>query len=475
MNKDSATFSAVSFERTTEALDETDPAAGKEMKVSAVGKGGVLNIQPSFDIANRTNSPIERQRYTVISFDMIQSILPDFVFEDGNKDLYDYSTKYQPLIHFNNLNYALRNSYIPGTGYRQKKLDSTYLPVYKNVNHAETSNKTKIEYFYNKTNLSMFFRGNGLNGRNVSTFVLDNLKLYEVDMIPFFQYFTEENINRSISVPYQAIAPEVDYSENDYSLLDNSIYGLDSFFIYQPTTETIIEPEYVEDVIVEEVVAEATIAGTLLDFTLTTSCPQSSDLVTINATDPKGGTPPYRFSRNAFEVEGDALAATAVDTEMVPANSTYAVVPNKEYFISIKDATGKTAVKTKYVLPCNPVMLTRTSAFISQNSQVTADSACNPSLSTKIVYIQMTNPFLGVSKGDVLFYNETGQLKFTPQAAAGGITPHPWYRFSLNKSLVGVNTSCTTMAIKVKNDGTGVIEDIICCASSGGETGEGGF
>ena len=260
MNKDSATFSAVSFERTTEALDETDPAAGKEMKVSAVGKGGVLNIQPSFDITNRTNSPIERQRYTVISFDMIQSILPDFVFEDGNKDLYDYSTKYQPLIHFNNLNYALRNSYIPGTGYRQKKLDSTYLPVYKNVNHAETSNKTKIEYFYNKTNLSMFFRGNGLNGRNLSTFVLDNLKLYEVDMIPFFQYFTEENINRSISVPYQAIAPEVDYSENDYSLLDNSIYGLDSFFIYQPTTETIVEPEYVADVVVDAVAAEVAMA-----------------------------------------------------------------------------------------------------------------------------------------------------------------------------------------------------------------------
>jgi hypothetical protein len=165
---------------------------------------------------------------------------------------------------------------------------------------------------------------------------------------------------------------------------------------------------------------------------------------------------------------------------MTPANSTYALVPNKEYFISIKDATGKTAVKSKYVMTCNPVMLTRTSAFISQYSQVTADAACNPSLSTKIVYIQMTNPFLGVSVGDVLFYNETGPLKFKPEAAAGGITPYPWYRFSLNKSLVGVsNTSCTTMAIKVKNDGTydgtGVIEDIICCASSGGETGEGGF
>ena len=252
INKDTATYSAVSFERTTEALSDEDPAAGKEMRVKAVGKGGVLNIQPSYDITNRTNSPIEKQRYTIISFDMIQSILPDFIFEDGNKDLYDYSTKYQPLIHFNNLNYALRKSYVSLEGYRNKKLDSTYLPVYKNVNHATTENKSKIEYFYNKTNLSMFFRGNGLNGKNVSTFVLDNLKLYEVDMIPFFQYFIDDNINRSISVPYQAIAPNVEYVESNYSLLDKSIYGIDSFYIYQQAATASIVPESVSDAVGKE-------------------------------------------------------------------------------------------------------------------------------------------------------------------------------------------------------------------------------
>jgi len=252
INKDTAAYSAVSFERTTEALSDEDPAAGKEMRVKAVGKGGVLNIQPSYDITNRTNSPIEKQRYTIISFDMLQSILPDFVFEDGNNDLYDYSTKYQPLIHFNNLNYALRKSYLSLEGYRNRKLDSTYLPVYKNVNHATTENNSKIEYFYNKTNLSMFFRGNGLNGKNVSTFVLDNLKLYEVDMIPFFQYFIDDNINRSISVPYQAIAPNVEYVESNYSLLDKSIYGIDSFYIYQQATTASIVPESVSDAVGKE-------------------------------------------------------------------------------------------------------------------------------------------------------------------------------------------------------------------------------
>jgi hypothetical protein len=89
----------------------------------------------------------------------------------------------------------------------------------------------------------MFFRGNGLNGSNVSNITIDNLKLYEVDMIPFFQYFNTKNINKSVSVPYQAIAPNIEYVENDFSLLDNSIYGLDSFYIYQPSGEVSIQAE----------------------------------------------------------------------------------------------------------------------------------------------------------------------------------------------------------------------------------------
>ena len=240
--KDGNPGSAISFERTTEAVDDEDPAAGKEMKVSAVGKGGVLNIQPSYDVPNRTNSPIAKQRYTIIKFDLIQSLVPDFIFEDSST-VYDNSSKYQPLIHFNNLNYALRKVFVPGIGYKERRLDTTYFPVYKNINHVATPNKSKIEYFYNKTNLSMFFRGNGLDGNNISTLVIDNLKLYEVDMIPFFQYFDTKNINKSVSVPYQAVAPNIAYVENDFSLLDNSIYGFDSFYIYQPSGEVAIQAE----------------------------------------------------------------------------------------------------------------------------------------------------------------------------------------------------------------------------------------
>jgi subtilisin-like proprotein convertase family protein len=242
INKDAKSTSAISFERTTEALDDEDVVAGKEMKVNSVGKGGVLNIQPAYDVPNRTNTQVDRLRYTIVKFDLLKSLVPDFIFEDSST-IYTDTSKYQPLIHFNNLNYVTRRIYTPGFGYSDKMLDATYLPVYKNINHVETSNTTKVEYFYNKRNLSMSFRGNGLDGQNTSEFIIDNLKLYEVDMIPFFQYFTINNINKSVSIPYEGVAPHVNYVENDYSLIDNSIYGIDSFYIFQPTTGVNIQAE----------------------------------------------------------------------------------------------------------------------------------------------------------------------------------------------------------------------------------------
>jgi hypothetical protein len=37
----------------------------------------------------------------------------------------------------------------------------------------------------------MSISGNGFMGSSSSMVILDNIKLYEVDMIPFFKYFTE--------------------------------------------------------------------------------------------------------------------------------------------------------------------------------------------------------------------------------------------------------------------------------------------
>jgi len=247
LNRISAAGSAINAERTVETQDDEGVEAGKEMKIEAIGRGGVLDIKPAPEVSKRNNGTIEKGRYTMVKFDLLSAQVPDFVFEEpaaaNGGPVFDDSSKYQPIVHFNNLNIVSRKLFMQSMGkYVERKLDATYLPVYRNVNHITTSEKTKVEFFYNKRNLSMFFRGNGLAGENISTLIMDNLRLYEVDMIPFFQYFVGANINKSVSVPYQAVAPVVQYA--DASIIsDNPIYSPDSLSLSQPSGEITVQSE----------------------------------------------------------------------------------------------------------------------------------------------------------------------------------------------------------------------------------------
>jgi hypothetical protein len=47
-------------------------------------------------------------------------------------------------------------------------------------------------------------------------------------MIPFFQYFTTHNIYKGVSIPWQGIAPFIDYTNSNFSFIDNIRIGLDS-------------------------------------------------------------------------------------------------------------------------------------------------------------------------------------------------------------------------------------------------------
>ena len=130
----------------------------------------------------------------------------------------------------------------------------TYLPVNQNINHIFTENTyrldsttemnpttyesqelrfRKYEYFYSKRDLMMKILGNGERGASPSFVVMDNIKMYEIDMIPFFKYFTEANIYNGVQVPFQGRAPEINYEESDYNFLDNVSIGFDSINIQQ--------------------------------------------------------------------------------------------------------------------------------------------------------------------------------------------------------------------------------------------------
>ena len=47
-------------------------------------------------------------------------------------------------------------------------------------------------------------------------------------MVPFFQYFTIGNINKSVQVPYQGIAPLIDYTDSNFDFIDSISVGLSS-------------------------------------------------------------------------------------------------------------------------------------------------------------------------------------------------------------------------------------------------------
>lgn len=208
LSKSTDSNSALTFSRTTEPLDETSISKGNELMVYSKGKGGNLNLTNTSGILNRSASEIEPLRYSMVEFDL--------KFESKSVIHYtEPSLGDQPPIQFNNLNYVTRNI-VDGNGITQSgKVVASYLPVYKNVNHLGTSDERKQEFFFNKRNLLMNFRGLGDLGDQEMIYFLDNVKFYQIDMVPFFQYFMQENINMSVQIPNQALAPTIDWVDEN--------------------------------------------------------------------------------------------------------------------------------------------------------------------------------------------------------------------------------------------------------------------
>ena len=98
------------------------------------------------------------------------------------------------------------------------------------MNPLKTVGLKKQEFFFNKKNLMMTFRGMGELGNEQVEYYIDNLKLYETDMVPFFQYYlspisssmsfvSSGNINLSVQQPNIGISPIIDAT--DSGLIEN--------------------------------------------------------------------------------------------------------------------------------------------------------------------------------------------------------------------------------------------------------------
>jgi hypothetical protein len=258
-------ISSLTFSRTEDK--GVYPLTGEELKVQAIGDGGILNITPyslmDISLRNRAMYDLGRNRYTKVDFDLVthsmagvpyyglsnENIVTAFpglsiVSSNGSLDsgtlddvmpntwsdqgggygLFGFTTV--PSIHFDNINKIVRNIYYDLDGVTASTvIDATFLPIYQNVNHLNTKKTKKTEYFFNKRNLGMRFYG---NISQTVDYTIDNLHFYEVDMIPFFQYFTEDTINKGVEIPFQGISPFIDYSNANFNFIDNISIGLDS-------------------------------------------------------------------------------------------------------------------------------------------------------------------------------------------------------------------------------------------------------
>lgn len=217
--------SVVTISRTPEPLTSNTPLVGKEMKVVAANGGGIVNLIPTDSVANRKNGKeletISRLKYTVVEFEVA-----DYKTTSTTTTLYQDETGNFPPIHFNNLNYVTRQTRDINGNKVLRTLGATYLPIYRNVNHVATPGRKKQEFFFNKRNLMMNFTGSGTGGTDENEFYLDNLKFYEVDMIPFFQYFRNPvgragSINVSVQIPNTGTSPTLNISEDE--IIDASV------------------------------------------------------------------------------------------------------------------------------------------------------------------------------------------------------------------------------------------------------------
>lgn len=214
---------SILFDR-TESLGGFDAIDGEELNIKASGNGAILDIdRPTVDVPNRTLGSIPKSRYTAIEFDLVKfegendEFIPFFNTNISGNSVSLVNSP-EPVIHFDNINKVNRLELVQLENGLEEEIvelrSATYLPVFENINHIKTKKKRKIEYFFNKRHLSMNIRGNGNRGENESDVVVDNLRLYEVNMIPFFKYFNDVNINKSVQIPLTGVSRYIDFNED---------------------------------------------------------------------------------------------------------------------------------------------------------------------------------------------------------------------------------------------------------------------
>lgn len=204
---------------------------------------GPTSSAKNINILNNDLVDIEPNRYSIIDFD-----LDYYIGNPTYSESIFTITGYTPFTYlgvtFKIPTFTLSTVSYPSLYFFNKP--NEFAPSKNLVNHLKTPGRNKVEYYYNRTDLNMSFwsidqSAGGTNSFGTASF--SKIKMYEVDMIPFFQYYTQSNIDLGIKSPYKAVAPFIDYSKNTFNFIDNVSVTVERVPTFTPTQK--FEDDYI--------------------------------------------------------------------------------------------------------------------------------------------------------------------------------------------------------------------------------------
>ena len=173
-----------------------------ETSASASGSGF-----SSWNFSNR-NSTISRERYSLVEFEI-------------------YTHSGSTKVDF--LNFGTSSNKYPRIYLNNKPIDNLPNLLSTPVDHLSYTSSVKREYFYNLEKLDFSILGgsdfdSGWSSPS-SQIYFSRINFYEVDRIPFFNYYLDssgtDRIDRFMKSPTKAIAPRIDYSRLDFDFIGN--------------------------------------------------------------------------------------------------------------------------------------------------------------------------------------------------------------------------------------------------------------
>ncbi len=161
----------------------------------------------SWNFSNR-NSTISRERYSLVEFE---------VYTHSGSTKVDF------------LNFGTSSNKYPRIYLNNKPIDNLPNLLSTPVDHLSYTSSVKREYFFNLEKLDFSILGgsdfeSGWTSPS-SQIYFSRINFYEVDRIPFFNYYLDstggDRIDRFMKSPNKAVAPRIDYSRLDFDFIGN--------------------------------------------------------------------------------------------------------------------------------------------------------------------------------------------------------------------------------------------------------------